>query len=110
MILNWPADRGDVSVLNFASERFVYLFVGTGIIVAGISIVILKSSHAKFLQGKPIQYEPKPIHTGVAIGGTIFGDGWANTGACPCPIYAQIGSGRRDERFDVVHAVYLGDN
>jgi uncharacterized membrane protein YedE/YeeE len=27
------------------------------------------------------------------IGGTLFGAGWAITGACPGPIYAQIGGG-----------------
>jgi uncharacterized membrane protein YedE/YeeE len=27
------------------------------------------------------------------LGGLIFGMGWAVTGACPGPIYAQLGSG-----------------
>ena len=27
------------------------------------------------------------------IGGILFGAGWAITGACPGPIYAQIGGG-----------------
>ncbi len=74
-------------------EPFMYLIIGTGIVVAGISMIILKSVHAKSIQGKPIEYEPKPFHTGVAIGGMIFGAGWAITGACPGPIYAQIGGG-----------------
>jgi uncharacterized membrane protein YedE/YeeE len=28
-----------------------------------------------------------------AIGGTIFGLGWALTGACPGPLFALVGSG-----------------
>ena len=35
----------------------------------------------------------KPFQTGTIIGGVLFGLGWAITGACPGPIYAQIGSG-----------------
>jgi uncharacterized membrane protein YedE/YeeE len=35
----------------------------------------------------------KPYHHGVIIGSLIFGFGWALTGACPGPLYAQIGSG-----------------
>jgi uncharacterized membrane protein YedE/YeeE len=30
---------------------------------------------------------------GQVIGGFIFGLGWAITGACPGPLFAQIGSG-----------------
>ncbi|WP_199169861.1 hypothetical protein [Rhodopirellula bahusiensis] len=56
-------------------EPFIYLIIGNGIIVAEISMVILKSVHAKSVQSKPIEYEPKPFHTGVAIGGMIFGAG-----------------------------------
>ncbi|EMB16334.1 MULTISPECIES: hypothetical protein [Rhodopirellula] len=56
-------------------EPFIYLTIGTGIIVAEISMVILKSVHAKSVQSKPIEYEPKPFHTGVVIGGMIFGAG-----------------------------------
>jgi uncharacterized membrane protein YedE/YeeE len=39
-------------------------------------------------------YQPKPFHTGVILGGMCFGAGWAITGACPGPIFAQIGAGQ----------------
>lgn len=29
----------------------------------------------------------------MAVGGLLFGFGWAITGACPSPLYAQIGTG-----------------
>ena len=74
-------------------EPFMYLIIGTGIVVAMISMLLIKTLGVKTIEGKPIKYEPKPYHTGVLLGGTIFGAGWAITGACPGPIYAQIGGG-----------------
>jgi uncharacterized protein len=74
-------------------EPFMYLIIGTGIVVAMVSMLLLKALHARAVDGKPITYKPKPMHKGVVIGGMIFGAGWAITGACPGPIYAQIGGG-----------------
>lgn len=74
-------------------EPFMYLIIGMGIVVAGLSMFLIKRLHAKSIYGKPIEYEPKPFHIGVVLGGMIFGAGWAITGACPGPIYAQIGGG-----------------
>ncbi|MDF1810863.1 MAG: YeeE/YedE thiosulfate transporter family protein [Verrucomicrobiales bacterium] len=74
-------------------EAHMYLIIGLGIAVAMISMLILKKLHAVSIGGKPIAYKPKPYHKGVIIGGMIFGAGWAITGACPGPIYAQIGGG-----------------
>ncbi len=74
-------------------EPFMYLIIGTGIAVATVLMLVIKKLRLKSIQGAAIQYEPKPFHAGVVIGGTIFGAGWAITGACPGPIYAQIGGG-----------------
>lgn len=74
-------------------EAHMYLIIGTGIAVALVCMWILKKIHASSVGGKPIAYKPKPFHKGVIIGGTIFGAGWAVTGACPGPIYTQIGGG-----------------
>ncbi len=74
-------------------EPQMYLIIGTGIAVAMFSMLIIKRFHGKSITGDLIVYQPKPYHLGVIIGGTLFGAGWAITGACPGPIYAQIGSG-----------------
>jgi uncharacterized membrane protein YedE/YeeE len=37
--------------------------------------------------------QPKKFHKGLFIGGTIFGLGWAMTGACPGPLFALTGNG-----------------
>jgi len=75
------------------NELHMYLIIGVGVAVAMVSMLIIKKAQAKTIEGVPIKYKPKPFHTGVIIGGTLFGAGWAITGACPGPIYAQIGAG-----------------
>ena len=35
----------------------------------------------------------KPFTKGNIYGGLMFGLGWAMTGACPGPLFAQIGAG-----------------
>ena len=75
------------------NELHMYLIIGVGVVVAMISMLIIKSMEAKTIEGQPIVYKPKPFHKGVVIGGTLFGAGWAITGACPGPIYAQVGAG-----------------
>ncbi len=74
-------------------EAHMYLIIGLAIIVAMLSMLLIKRFEIKSIDGKPITYKPKPLHPGVVIGGTLFGAGWAMTGACPGPIYAQVGSG-----------------
>lgn len=74
-------------------EAHMYLIIGVAIAVAMICMLIIKRLEVKSIDGKPIEYKPKPFHTGVVIGGMLFGAGWAITGACPGPIYAQIGAG-----------------
>ncbi len=71
----------------------MYLIIGTGVVVAMLGMFVVKKLNMKDLEGRPIVYEPKPFHKGVVIGGTLFGAGWAITGACPGPIYAQVGAG-----------------
>jgi uncharacterized membrane protein YedE/YeeE len=74
-------------------EAHMYLIICLAIGVAMVSMLLIKKFHVRSLDGKPIEYEPKPFHTGVIIGGMLFGAGWSITGACPGPIYAQIGAG-----------------
>lgn len=74
-------------------EAHMYLIIGVAVVVAMISMFIIKQLGLSSVDGKPITYKPKPFHTGVIIGGMLFGAGWAITGACPGPIYAQIGAG-----------------
>ena len=75
-------------------EAHMYLIISVAIVVAMISMLVIKLFELKTLDGDPITYKPKPYHAGVIVGGMMFGAGWAITGACPGPIYAQIGTGQ----------------
>lgn len=65
----------------------------TAIPVGVLSILLIKRFRIKTLQGDPIIIPPKKFNKGYVIGGFIFGLGWALTGACPGPLFAQIGAG-----------------
>ncbi len=86
-------------------EAHMYLIISLAIGVAMLSMFLIKSLEIKSVDGKAIKYEPKPYHTGVVIGGMLFGAGWAITGACPGPIYAQIGAGAWMAIFTFVGAM-----
>ena len=74
-------------------EPYMYLIIGTAVIVGIISVQILKRFDLKSIAKEELDYSGKVLNKGTIIGGIIFGIGWAITGACPGPIFAQIGSG-----------------
>ncbi len=74
-------------------EAYMYLIIGVGILVAMVCMQFIKRAGVRDVSGRSIQYKPKPYHMGVVLGGMLFGAGWAITGACPGPIYVQIGAG-----------------
>jgi uncharacterized membrane protein YedE/YeeE len=74
-------------------EAHMYLIIGSGVIVGAVSLLIVKRLQMKTVYGEEISIREKPFNKGVVFGGIFFGMGWAITGACPGPIYAQIGSG-----------------
>ncbi len=86
-------------------EAYMYLIICLAIVVAMIGMLLIKRFRVRSLDGELIQYEPKPYHTGVIIGGMLFGAGWAIAGACPGPIYAQIGAGEWMAIFTFVGAI-----
>ncbi len=71
----------------------MYGVIGSAIITGIISIQLIKRLHLTTIDRQPIIIPDKIFNKGNVYGGLIFGLGWAITGACPGPIYAQIGSG-----------------
>lgn len=65
----------------------------TAIPVGIISIWLIRKYNLRTLKGERITIINKKFNKGYVIGGFIFGLGWALTGACPGPLFAQIGSG-----------------
>lgn len=71
----------------------MYGVIGSAVIVGIISIYLIKKFNIKTLSGEEVVFHPKKFQKGQIYGGLIFGLGWAITGACPGPLFAQIGSG-----------------
>jgi uncharacterized membrane protein YedE/YeeE len=69
--------------------------LGSAVLVAGLSVALIRRLELSALSGEPVSIPDKDMGSGYRymIGGTIFGLGWALTGACPGPQFALIGSG-----------------
>jgi len=67
----------------------------TALPVAILTVQAMKRLGARTVQGERVVVPPKEFGTGTRfwLGGTIFGVGWALTGACPGPMFALLGSG-----------------
>jgi len=78
----------------FRLESFhMYGIIGSAIVVGMFSIWIIKKFKIKSIEGESIVIPKKEFSKGNVYGGLIFGLGWGITGACPGPLFAQVGSG-----------------
>ena len=71
----------------------MYGVIGSAIVVGMISVLLIKRYNAKSIEGEKIKLDDKKFNKGQVYGGLTFGLGWAITGACPGPLFAQIGTG-----------------
>ena len=71
----------------------MYGVIGSAIAVGMLGIFLIKKFNVKTIYGEKIDIPAKKFNKGQIYGGLIFGFGWAMTGACPGPLFAQIGSG-----------------
>jgi len=71
----------------------MYGIIGSAVAVGVLSVWLIKRFNIKTIYGETIEFHPKTFNKGQIIGGMLFGLGWAMTGACPGPLYAQIGTG-----------------
>jgi uncharacterized membrane protein YedE/YeeE len=67
--------------------------IGSAIVVGMVSIYLIRRFNIRTIYGEQVVIHPKEFNKGNIIGGLLFGFGWALTGACPGPLFAQIGSG-----------------
>jgi len=90
-VLSWYRIQ---EMFRFQSFR-MYGIIGSAIATAAVSIALIKAAGARSVAGDPIQIPARILGRGIsyAAGGTIFGLGWALTGACPGPLFALIGNG-----------------
>lgn len=67
--------------------------IGSAVVVGMISVWLIRKFNIKTMSGEQIVIPAKKFNKGNIYGGLIFGFGWAITGACPGPLFAQVGNG-----------------
>lgn len=70
--------------------------IGSAVVVAGISLEVIRRSGVRARNGEKIVVEPKKATPGMVrywAGGLLFGAGWGLLGACPGPLYTLVGGG-----------------
>jgi len=78
----------------FRFESFhMYGVIGTAVMVGMLSVLLIRRTKARTIYGEPIHIPNKEFNKGQIYGGLLFGLGWAITGACPGPLFAQVGAG-----------------
>lgn len=72
----------------------MYGIIGSAVVVGAIGVLLLKKFGVKTIEGKELNLKPKEMQIPrLLFGGTLFGLGWAMTGACPGPLYVLVGHG-----------------
>lgn len=72
----------------------MYGIIGTAVTLGVLGVAVMKKLGLRDFQGNPITFYPKDRSVvRYLAGGTIFGLGWALTGACPGPMVVNIGYG-----------------
>lgn len=83
---------------------FMYGIIGTAVISGIVLVAIIKKFGLKDTDGQAIHFPAKDFRwKKYLIGGSIFGMGWAMTGACPGPIFILLGQG-----YSVMIMVIIG--
>ncbi len=72
----------------------MYGIIGTAVTLGVIGVALIKKFKIRDFHGNPILFHPKEKSiVRYLVGGTIFGLGWALSGACPGPMVVNIGYG-----------------
>lgn len=72
----------------------MYGIIGTALALGAIAVYLIKKLKVKDITGQAITFQNKEMTwRKYLIGGSIFGLGWALTGACPGPMFVNVGYG-----------------
>lgn len=73
---------------------FMYGIIGTAVISGILVVAAIRKFRMKDTSGNSIVLDAKDKRwRKYLFGGTIFGMGWALTGACPGPVFVLLGQG-----------------
>lgn len=72
----------------------MYGIIGTAVVLGAAAVFVIKKLNIRDISGNPIIFNPKDFSIWRYLaGGTIFGLGWAMSGACPGPMFVNLGYG-----------------
>jgi uncharacterized membrane protein YedE/YeeE len=79
----------------FRFESFhMYGIIGTAVVLGAAGVALMKRFNLKSYKGSDLSLKDKDLSIPrYLFGGTIFGLGWALTGACPGPMFTLLGQG-----------------
>lgn len=72
----------------------MYGIIGSALVVGVIMVFFMKKRQFNNTKGELISFTDKNMSVSrYLLGGTVFGLGWALSGACPGPMYTLLGNG-----------------
>ncbi len=79
----------------FSFQSFhMYGIICTAVVVAAVLLHLLKYFRVRNLDGGEMVSPTRPrLYKAAMLGGVVFGIGWAFTGACPGPLFVNLGAG-----------------
>lgn len=79
----------------FRFESFhMYGVIGSAVIIGSIAVASIKQLNIRTIKGDQVLFNVKEQSIlRYLLGGSIFGLGWAMTGACPGPLFVLVGFG-----------------
>ena len=85
----------------------MYGIIGTAVVLGAISVFLIKKFKMRDFYGNQIVFTPKNKSVWrYLLGGTFFGLGWALTGACPGPMFVNLGFGFYSIGIAIVGATF----
>jgi uncharacterized membrane protein YedE/YeeE len=89
-------------MFTFESLRLLLTFA------LGVSLLSIAWPIIRRLSANPPRWSRRPIHRGTAVGGALFGVGWALCGACPSIALVQLGEGKSSALISLA-GMFLGN-
>jgi uncharacterized membrane protein YedE/YeeE len=94
-----------IRAMFYFREPDLYLLIGSAVLTGMLGVQLLRKYVPKTLDGQPLVIPVKPATKGNYLGGFLFGMGWFIAGACPGPIFAQVGAGESMALFTFAGAL-----